>query len=392
MNHSVRSIAMITSIAFSLPNFRGPLVRRLVESGIKVYALAPDFDDSTRSAVRDLGAEPIDIQLDRTGLRPFRDLSDSIQLARLLRRLKPDLTFAYFIKPVIFGTFAARFAGVRQRYALVAGLGYAFTPDSDQESFKRRALRIVASVLYFLAFRLCRRVFLQNSDDCELLCDRGLLPRAKAVLISGSGVDLRRFSPVTPVSRPITFILVARLLREKGIVEYVDAARRIKSERPDVRFFLVGDFDLNPGGLQRDKIERWVVDGLVEWPGQVADVRQWLAQSSVFVLPSYREGKPRSTQEAMAMGLPVITTDAPGCRDTVVDGVNGFQVGVRDARALATAMQRFVDHPEILEPMGRESRRMAEEMFDVDRINSVLMQEMGLEVSIASEETLHSAR
>ena len=376
---SVRSVAIVTSIAFSVANFRGPLIRRLVAQGIRVHALAPDYDATTRAAVRALGAEPVDISLERTGLKPMRDLADMVRLAATLRRLRPDLVFCYFIKPVIYGSLAARLAGIRRRYALVAGLGYLFTSDGTPETMRRRALRLLGSGLYGVAFRLCRRVFLQNSDDRDLLCDAGVLPRDRVVLVSGSGVDLARFTPSPSVTAPITFVLVARLLREKGILEYVEAARRIRADRPDTVFWLLGDVDSNPGGLTREQVAAWVADGIVEWPGQVPNVVAWLARSSVFVLPSYREGKPRSTQEAMAMGLPVVTTDAPGCRETVEEGVNGFKVPVRDAQALEVALRRFVDDPDLIEPMGRESRRFAERLFDVNRINAVMLQAMEIE-------------
>jgi glycosyltransferase involved in cell wall biosynthesis len=374
----VRSAAIVTSIAFSISNFRGPLIRRLLRLGIRVYALAPDYDDETRAAVRALGAEPIDISLERTGLRPWRDIVDMVKLTGTFRRLRPDLVFSYFIKPVIYGTIAARLAGVRHRYALVAGLGYVFTSDGSRDTPKRRWLRIVASNLYRVAFCLCRRVFLQNPDDLDVLSHLGALTRAKAVLINGSGVDLAKFKPAPPVLFPITFVLVARLLREKGILEYVEAAGRLGTDNLNIRFLLLGDVDSNPGGLSRDEVQSWADAGIVEWPGQVPDVRVWLAQCSVFVLPSYREGKPRSTQEAMAMALPVITTDAPGCRDTVEEGINGYKVPARNSLALEAAMRRFIDNPKLIGQMGRESRRLAERLFDVDRINDVMLQTMQL--------------
>lgn len=372
----VRSVAVIGNTAFSLANFRGPLISSMVERGVRVYALAPDYEDASRDAVRALGAEPVDISLERTGLHPIRDVIDLLRLAGTLRRLRPDLVFSYFMKPVIYGTVAAFLAGIRRRYALVAGLGYVFTPDGSPDTFKRFVLRTIVSGMYAVAFRLCGRVFLQNDDDLEILCGGGTLPRKKALLINGTGVDFARFQPQEYVLKPVTFILVARLLREKGIFEYVEAARRIKATGAAARFVLLGNVDSNPGGLTWDEVEQWVEQGLIEWPGQVPDVRVWLAQSSVFVLPSYREGKPRSTQEAMAMALPVLTTDAPGCRDTVKDGLNGFKVPVRDAGALETAMRRFIDEPELIPQMGRESRILAEELFDVHRINRVMLEAM----------------
>lgn len=379
-NNQIRSISIVTNSAFTLSNFRGPLIRRMVDRGIRVYALAPDYNAATRAAVEALGAEPVDISLDRTGMRIGRDVADIVRLARTFRRLHPDLVFCYFIKPVIYGTIAAWLARVPRRYSLVAGLGYVFARTGDSESAKRRLLRSVVSRLYRTAFSLNRRVFLQNDDDLEILCDSGVLKRDKAVLLNGTGVDLEYFAEGPPVTSPVTFILVARLLREKGIVEYVDAARRIKAQHPNVRFLLVGAVDENPAALRQDEVRSWVGEGLIEWPGRVSDVREWLANSSVFVLPSYyREGKPRSTQEALALGRPVITTDAPGCRDTVVEGVNGFKIPVRNSLALEAAMRRFIDQPELIVSMGKESRQLARELFNVHEINALMFKAMEIE-------------
>lgn len=374
----IRSMAVISSIAYSIANFRGPLIRELVARGVRVYALAPDYDATTRTAVTALGAEPVDIFLERTGMRPLRDGVDMLRLARLLRRLKPDATFAYFIKPVIYGSLAARLAGIPHRFALVAGLGYVFTPDGRSDTMKRRVLRLIVSSLYQWAFMGCHRVFFQNDEDVAHFVDQNLLPPEKALRVNGSGIDLERLSPAPAVTAPITFLLMARLLREKGIGEFAAAARLIKGRHPNVRFILLGDFDPNPGGFSRAQIELWVREGVLEWPGQVTDVRPWIAQASVYVLPSYREGLPRSTQEAMAMGRPVITTDSIGCRETVEEGVNGFMVPVRDPKALAAAMQRFIDQPDLIATMGRESRRLTETRFDVHKINAVMLSAMGV--------------
>jgi glycosyltransferase involved in cell wall biosynthesis len=179
---------------------------------------------------------------------------------------------------------------------------------------------------------------------------------------------------------PITFLLMARLLREKGIGEYAAAARAVRRDHPDTRFVLLGGLDPNPHGLRAEEVQAWVDEGLLEWPGHVDDVSGVLADSSVYVLPSYyREGVPRSTQEALAAGRPVITTDSVGCRETVIDGRNGFLIPVRDVEALAGAMRRFIERPALLASMGRESHLLAEERFDVRRINAVMLGHMGIE-------------
>jgi glycosyltransferase involved in cell wall biosynthesis len=253
-----------------------------------------------------------------------------------------------------------------------------FTPSGAQLSWKRRVLRNGVAGMYRLALRRAERVIFQNEDDLTEFVEGGLVSRAQAVCVRGTGVDLTEWTSAPPVTEPVTFLLAARLLREKGIVEYAEAARRVKAKYPTARFVLLGDLDSNPGGLGRAEVESWVTEGLLEWPGYV-EVKPWLAQASVYVLPSYyREGVPRSTQEALAMGRPVITTDAPGCRETVVDGVNGFLVPVRDVEALAERMLWFVAHPEAIGPMGAQSRRLAEERFDVREINRRLMALLGV--------------
>jgi glycosyltransferase involved in cell wall biosynthesis len=373
----IKSLAVISSFAQSLSNFRGPLVERLCALGIRVYALAPDFDSASSKTVRDLGAEPIDVSLQRTGLNPLRDIIDFVRLTRTLRRLKPDATFAYFIKPVIYGTLAARLAGVPRRFILVAGLGYALMDESQQPSLLRRLLGKLAEGLYGSAFRRCEVAFFQNIDDLQYFVNRGLIPEEKTVRLGGTGVALDRFECSRPSAEPLTFLMIARILREKGVVEYVAAARRLKARDPALRFVLVGGIDTNPGALSRREIQSWVDEGTIQWPGEVTDVRPWIRESSVYVLPSYREGVPRSTQEAMAMGRPIITTDAAGCRETVENGVNGYLVPVRDSAALADAMWKFAENPSSIYRMGLASRSLAERRFDVHEINRRILGAMG---------------
>ena len=353
-------------------NFRGPLIRDLVAAGVRVHALAPDYDDELRQKLQELGANPVDFQLTRTGMNPVRDGIDMLKLAALLRRLRPDVTLGYFIKPVIYGTLAAWLAGVPRRVAMIEGLGYVFTVSSDRQSWRRKLLKTLVSVLYRFALDRAHQVIFLNKDDLAEFIAKHLVHEEKAVNLGGIGVDLSDW-PVTPAHvQPVTFLLAARLLREKGIVEYAEAARLVKARHPEVRFVLLGGLDPNPGSFSHAEVQAWAAEGLLEWPGHVV-VKPWLSQASVFVLPSYREGIPRSTQEAMAMGRPVITTDAPGCRETVEEGVNGFLVPVRNVQALADAMLRFVQNPSLIESMGRESRRLAEANFDVRKINARLL-------------------
>lgn len=373
-NHSC---VIVTSQAFSMVNFRGPLIRDLVEAGVQVHALAPDYDDELRQKVLELGARPVDFRLTRTGMNPVRDGVDTLRLAALLRRLRPDVALGYFIKPVIYGTLAAWLAGVPQRVAMIEGLGYVFTVSGDRQTWKRKLLRTLVGGLYRFALARAQKVIFLNGDDLAEFVQAGFVHEAKAVKLGGIGVELADWPLAPPATQPVTFLLAARLLREKGIVEYAEAARQVKVLHPEVRFILLGGLDPNPGGMSQSEVQTWVNEGILEWPGHVA-VRPWLAQASVFVLPSYREGVPRSTQEAMAMGRAVITSDAPGCRETVDEGVNGFLVPVRDVPALTNAMLRFVEDPVLIGTMGRESRRLAEIRFDVRTINARLLKILGV--------------
>jgi len=377
LNKSPR-LALITSQAFSISNFRGPLVREIVARGVKFYALAPDYDETSRAAVASLGAVPVDLSMSRTGMNPLRDICDLIQLSFQLRKLQLDATFAYFSKPVIYGTLAACLAGVPKRFAMIEGAGYVYTSEK-KSSFKRYLLRTFVSNLNRLSLSRADCVFLLNPDDKELFVNRRMVSAEKVQLLDGIGLELDHFQVTDPVLQPACFILVARLLREKGIYDYIEAARRVKALHPEVRFLLLGSVDLNPGSISESEVHAWVAEGLVEWPGHVSDIRIWIKQASVFVLPSYyREGLPRSTQEAMAMGRPVITTDEPGCRETVDEGVNGFIVPARDPETLTQTMLTFVHQPELIKTMGVASRRLAEDRFDVRKINELILKTMDI--------------
>ncbi len=372
-------VVLIGHAAQATLNFRAPLLADLVAAGWRVEVLAPDWTAAQRQRLQAMGVRAASFPLARTGLNPVQDLRTFVAILRHLRRERPQAVFTYAAKTNVWGMLAAWLAGVPRRVAMVEGLGYAFTDGAQgRRSWKQRALGALLAGLYRLAFAAAHRVVVLNPDDArDLQRGCGLSPR-KTVLLGGIGVPLDEWPPHSPHTDPMTFTLVARLLREKGVLEFLHAARRVKARHPATRFWVLGPLDDNPGGLREADLRPWLDDGTVEWPGAV-DVKPWLAQTSVFVLPSYyREGVPRSTQEAMAMGRPVITTDAPGCRETVVEGVNGFLVPPRDVDALERAMLRFIEEPALVARMGQESRRLAEERFDVRRANAVLMEMMGL--------------
>lgn len=369
---------MIAPYAPSIIPFRGELIRDLLREGCAVDVLAPDYCPEIRAALRALGAIPHDYPLQRAGVNPWRDLQTLTVLCRQIRRMQPDIVLCYHIKPVVYGTLAAWFARVPRRVALITGLGYAFA-DGRCRSVRDFVIQQLVRLLYRAALRVSHVVCFQNPDDLSELVARRFVSAHKAVLVGSSGVNLDEWAPAPPHLNPITFTLAARLLREKGIPEFAHAARQLKARYPHTRFLLLGGLDTNPSALTEAEVQQWVREGLLEWLGHVSDVRPYLAQTSVYVLPSYyREGVPRSTQEAMAMARPVITTDAPGCRETVVDGVNGFLVPPRNVEALVEAMERFILQPELIIRMGEASRKLAEERFDVRKINQKLLQVLGV--------------
>lgn len=369
------TIVVLAGLADSLVNFRGPLLSELRRKGYRVIACAPEAATPVADKLLSMGVEYRSVSLQRTGMNPWFDLIALRALWQLFRELKPDVVLGYTIKPVIYGSFAACIAGGSRIFSIITGLGYAFTGDT----FKRRAINLVVRNLYSIALKRNKKVFFQNPDDLKLFLNLGLLThREQAILINGSGVDIEHYTETPLPSGPISFLLIARLLRDKGIAEYATAAEKLKARYPQIAFRLLGPFDTNPSAIKQSQIENWSSKGIIEYIGETTDVRPYIAESSVYVLPSYREGTPRTVLEAMAMGRPVVTTDAPGCRETVRDGDNGFLVPAGDSAALAKAMERFILEPELICRMGRRSREIAVEKYDVHKVNAVIIEAMGL--------------
>ncbi len=369
-----RRVAVVGSQAFALLNFRSSLISALVAAGHQVLALAPDLEGEYGDHIRRLGARPISLALSRRSTNPAADATLFAQLLSILLREKPDTVLAYTAKPIIYGMPAALLAGVRGRFALVEGLGLPLSGDAEGAP---RLLRRLVRGLYRLAIGAASRCFFLNQNDLGDFVSWGIVEPGRATLLGATGLNLEDWPNSQPVVDPVTFIFVGRLLRQKGVEEFVAAARSVKLQHPAARFLLVGGFDTGHDAIAPQAVERWVAEGIVEWTGHVP-VRPWLDQSSVFVLPSYREGYPRSTQEAMAVGRAVITTDVPGCRDTVVDGQNGLLVEPRNPRALADAMRAFIASPELIVRMGRESRAISERLFDSRSFDDRLIRQMGL--------------
>lgn len=379
-------VLVLAGLDYSLVNFRLSLLRDLVAAGCEVVAAAPAETTGLSERLRAEGVRFRAVALARAGLNPWADFQTYRALRALCVDERPDLVLSYTIKPVIYGSLAARDAGVPRIHALITGLGTAFhTPGA-----KGWMLRTVAEFLYRRALAGCSGVFVQNGDIERLFVERGLAERGKLTLVSGSGIDTGHFTP-SPVPETVRFLYLGRLLRDKGLAELAEAAAVVRLARRDVVVSLVGPLDQNPTGISAAEVESWVTEGVVERHEACDDVRPHLAACSVYVLPSYHEGMPRSVLEAMAAGRAIITTDTTGCRETiervpgarpdrdgVEEGANGLLVRVRSASSLAAAMLRLAASPEKVRAMGARSRQIAEQRFDVRMVNRLMLERMGV--------------
>lgn len=356
-------LVLFANTDWYLYNFRRSLALALREAGHEVLLISPD--GSYGGKLRALGLRWQPVPMDRRSLNPVREALLLLHLVRLLRRERPDIVHGFTIKCAVYGSLAARVAGVPGRVNAVAGMGYVFISDSP----KARVLRpIVRALLRVALGGRNARLILQNPDDVALFADARLMDEAQVRLIPGSGVDCSRFLARTagdPGARPLRVLLAARLLWDKGIAEYVAAARHLRAEGRALRFLLAGDPDPgNPAAVPEADVRRWVDEGVVEWLGHVDDMPALFASVDIVVLPSYREGLPKGLIEAAACALPLVTTDVPGCREVVRDGVDGLLVPARDADALANAIARLQDDPALAARLGQAARAKALAEFD----------------------------
>jgi glycosyltransferase involved in cell wall biosynthesis len=289
-----------------------------------------------------------------------------------MKNINPQYFLGYTHKPVIYGNLAAWAAGVKKQFALITGLGYTFQS-------KILWLNHLLQGLYRLALRNVDKVFFQNPDDETLFQTLGIVKPSnkKSVVVNGSGIDLSEFM-VVPLPNKVQFLLIARLLGDKGVREYFKAANLVKKKYPDIRFGLVGWIDDHPNAINEEELEDCINLGDIIFYGRMDDVKPAISESSVYVLPSYREGTPRTVLEAMAMGRPIITTDAPGCKETVENKKNGFIVPTKSVDDLVIAMKNFIEDPELIKTMGNKSRKLAEQKYDVKKVNEKMLREMGL--------------
>ncbi|WP_350560621.1 glycosyltransferase family 4 protein [Psychrobacter sp. CAL346-MNA-CIBAN-0220] len=374
-------IILIGTVASSFLGFRADLIQALRKKDYIIYAFTSEYVEEDLEEIKSLGAIPVTYELNRGGLNPLKDIKSTYLLAKKIKKIAPDIVFSYFVKPVIFGTLAAKLAKVPQVIGMLEGLGYAFTDQPDGLNKKTQIIKNIQVFLYKIALPKLDKLIFLNPDDQVDLVERYLIKVRKVEILGGIGLDLNEYvyTPVSSNNLPIKFLFIGRLLKEKGIHDFVLAAKKVKEKYPKTQFTVLGEIDSsNLGALHQSELNNLISTQIINYPGYVNNVQDWIVNSHVFVLPSYREGVPRSTQEAMAIGRAVITTDVPGCRETVVDGVNGFLVEKWNPQALAEKMIYFINHPEQIAKMGHESYKIAQEKFDADKVNQRLLRIMDL--------------
>lgn len=370
-------IAVLSSFTTSLFWFRIDMMKSFLAAGHEVLAVGNAPEEEWAEQFRQLGIRYRQIPVQRNGTNPLHDWKTFCALYRLLKEEKPDKIFAYQAKTVTYGGIAANLLGIRQFYPMIAGVGSVFLGDG----FKNKLVRSILVAEYKLGLRHAPRVFFQNRDDLAVFTSNQILPQSKAVMINGSGVNTEKFLP-TPLPDRISFLCISRLIRDKGVCEYLDAAREIHRRHPEVHCVLVGPFDTNPSAIQPEHLQPYLDDGSVAYVGEQKDVYPFLQNCTAYVLPSYHEGTPKTVLEAMASGRPTITTDAPGCRETVENGVNGYLVPVKDVGAIVEAMEKIIALPDITAEMAKNARRIAEEKYDVNKVNLTIRKTMGIEENV----------
>ncbi len=358
-----KTIVLSINSSWNLVNFRSNLIARLIREGYEVVALSPA--DAHSAALVALGVRHIAVDIDSKGLSPVRDAQLFLQYRRILAELRPAAFLGWTIKPNVYGSLAAQSLGI-PAINNISGLGTAF--------IKVNLLTRLVQLLYRLALRRSATVFFQNPHDRDLFVGQQLVTAERTALLPGSGIDLKHFDPAAfdEANGPFVFLLVARLMRDKGVVEFVDAARIVRAVRPDVEFHMLGFLDVeNRTAIGRDQVDAWEREGVVSYLGAASDVRPVLARASVVVLPSYREGMPRSLLEAAAMGKPLIATDVPGCTEIARPEENAILCKVRDAQSLADAMLAMLAlDPATRAKMGARSREIAVQEFDVSVVEA----------------------
>lgn len=367
-----KRMVVLSSHTPSLFWFRMDMMKKFSLCGYKVFALGNEEEEAWVQKFEEHGIVYKKIDVERNGINPWNDIKTFISIKKCLAEINPDKMFSFQAKTIIYGGLAAKSLGIKEVYPLIAGIGSVFLKDD----LKTKLIRQIMKVEYKVALRKCPAIFFQNKDDVKIFKENHILGNQKIAMLHGSGVNLERFT-VQSLPDKVAFLCISRLIRDKGVNEYLEACKMIKERYPDIRCMLVGPFDSNPSAIKSEELQKFI-DAGIEYYGEQSDVRPYLAQCSVFVLPSYREGTPKTVLEAMASGRAIVTTDAPGCRETVIDGKNGILVETKNIDNLYKAMEKFIFNPELAKDMGIKGRKTAETIFDVKLVNKEICKTMNL--------------
>ena len=349
-------VAIVLNTSWNIYNFRLNLIKRFLQKGYEVVAIAPR--DRFSEKLEELGCTYVPLAMDSRGINPVKDMALTAELISVYRKVKPDVVLHYTIKPNIYGTFAASLLGIPV-VNNVCGLGTVF--------MKKNLLSFVARMMYKSTFWYPKKIFFQNDKDLELFLDYKIISKNSTDILPGSGIDLKRFFPSKGVPQDkTTFLLISRLIFDKGVSEYVEAAKKLKDEGLNVSFQILGSKDPDHiRGIPLETVDSWISDGIVEYLGTTDDVRPYIANADCVVLPSYREGTPRTLLEAASLAKPIVATDVPGCNNVVINGYNGLLCNVRDSADLSKKMKEFIDlSSEERSVMGHNGRKLVEDRFD----------------------------
>ena len=374
----MKHILIIASYGPSLINFRLNLIKKLISKGYKVSVASPKdrFSDDLQKELKDLGVNINIFSLSSVSLNFFKDFKTILKIFRIIQKSKPNIIISYTAKPVIYTGLVLKYFKKISYIPMITGLGYAFI---HKESIKHKIVKYIITKLYQISLKNSSKIIFQNKDDQSLFAELKIIKDQNiSYVVNGSGVDLNTYPLSDLPSKPV-FLMISRLLVDKGVREYVEAAKVVRSRFSNARFQLVGSLDENPSGIMAKELQSWINEGYIEYLGEIKSVQSILRLCKYYVLPSYREGTPRSTLEALSTGRPIITTDVPGCRETVVHEKNGLLIPARDIASLTNAMIRLLEEKEeVIQNMAKESFLIAKNKFEINKVNDSLFNIMGL--------------